>query len=99
MQTSPCNAPAQMELGFNASYHTVPFPGRPNTFIVEVTTAPRHRETLLYLTEVAAELTLSIRTVQRLCEEGSLQSCIPGKEHRRVRRRWLDEYKRAKGIV
>lgn len=99
MQTIPGSATGQLDLGFIASYQTIPCPGKPNTFLVEVSTRPQHGEELLYLKQVAKELTLSVRWVQRLCETGELQSCIPGREHRRVKRRWLDDYKRARGMI
>jgi hypothetical protein len=61
-------------------------------------------EEALFLHQCAAELGCSVKTVQRLCDRHDkglspgLQSFRPGLEHRRVKRRWLEEYKRTRGI-
>ena len=95
----PLQGPGPAGTGLRHQLPDHPVSGAARHVLLEVTTKPLHGEALLFLTEVAAELGLSVRTVQRLCESGALQSCIPAREHRRVKRRWLEDYKRARGLV
>jgi len=105
---SPCPAlPALIpgEFSFVSQTTCTPIPGQRGRFLLEVQQVAVTGEEALFLHQCAAELGCSVKTVQRLCtayDEGrvpGLRSYRPGLEHRRVKRRWLEEYKRSRGIV
>src|SRR6478735_6504497 len=99
MHAPPPGCPAQLEFHLETVQEITPVPNRPGDYYLKIRTVPKAgRERGLYLTAVAEELGLSLRRVQELCQENKLRSYTPGEKHRRVKREWLDEYKRAKGI-
>lgn len=88
----------QTELLFRTEFDVFPLPGRPGTFQVSARSIPLHGMASLTISEAAGELRLSVRTVQRLCDDGSLAHYRPAKRDRKILRRDLDQYKRDHGI-
>lgn len=100
-------APSQPEFSFIPEATFTAIPNRPGEFHVRVRNVPTTGEEALYLSTCAAELGISLRSVQRLChlwdtEPGqglrSYRPC-PKAEHRRVKRAWLQEYKIRIGMI
>ncbi len=86
------------DLLFRTEFDVVPVPGRGDTFQVRARSIPLHAMASLTISEAAGELRLSVRTVQRLCDDGSLAHFRPAKRDRKILRRDLDQYKRDHGI-
>ncbi len=86
------------ELLFRTEFDVFPMPGRGDTFQVRARPVPLHGMASLTISEAAGELRLSVSTVQRLCNDGSLAHFRPAKRDRKILRRDLDQYKRDHGI-
>lgn len=97
---SPAGAAAfvQADLGFRTDYDIIPIPGRPDLFQIRTRQTALHGMASLTIRDVAEELQIPRRTVQRLCEKGLLKHYRPACRDRKVLRRDLDTYKRERGI-
>lgn len=97
-ESPPIMEALKTELLFRTDFDVVPVPGSRDVFQVRARSIPLHGMASLTISEAALELRLSVRTVQRLCDDGSLAHYRPAKRDRKVLRRDLEQYKRDHGI-